>query len=77
MGVAALIAFVLVGLAELGDKSQLLLVAFAARYRPVQVVVGAALAIIVLQALAVLVGGALGALLPMRLVAIAAGLLFI
>ncbi len=77
MGVAALIAFVLVGLAELGDKSQLLLVAFAARYRPVQVVVGAALAIAVLQALAVLVGGALGALLPMRLVAVAAGLLFI
>lgn len=77
MGVAALIAFVLVGLAELGDKSQLLLVAFAARYRPVQVVVGAALAIVVLQALAVLVGGALGALLPIKLVAAAAGLLFI
>ena len=71
MGVAALIAFVLVGLAELGDKSQLLLVAFAARYRPVQVVAGAAIAIVVLQALAVLVGGALGALLMVNTVAAA------
>ena len=42
--------FGLVFLAELGDKSQLLLVGFATRYRPVPVLVGAAIAIIVAPA---------------------------
>ncbi|MBN1193073.1 MAG: TMEM165/GDT1 family protein [Coriobacteriia bacterium] len=71
------IAFVLVALAELGDKSQLLLLAFAARYKPVKVLVGAAIAIFCLQAVGVVLGRAAGALLPERLVAVAAGLLFI
>ncbi|MDZ4167253.1 MAG: TMEM165/GDT1 family protein [Coriobacteriia bacterium] len=74
---AALIAFVLVALAELGDKSQLLLVGFAARYRPVKVLAGAAIAVFALQLVAVLFGRAVGALVPMRFVAVAAGLLFI
>lgn len=77
MGAAFLISFLLVGLAELGDKSQLLLLAFAARYRPLKVVIGAALAVFTLQALSVALGSAVGALLPTRLVAIAAGALFI
>ncbi|MBN2248241.1 MAG: TMEM165/GDT1 family protein [Coriobacteriia bacterium] len=77
MGAAFLIAFVLVGLAELGDKSQLLLLGFSARYRPVKVVIGAALAIALLQALGVLAGGLIGAYLPERVVAVVAGLLFI
>lgn len=74
---AALIAFVLVALAELGDKSQLLLLAFSARYRPIKVLLGAALAIAVLQAIAVVLGQAVGAFVPMRLVALAAGAVFI
>lgn len=77
MTTAFLIAFVLVGLAELGDKSQLLLLGFAARYRPVKVIVGAAIAIGILQALGVVAGGLIGAYLPERVVAVAAGLLFI
>ena len=74
---AALIAFVLVALAELGDKSQLLLIAFSARYRPLKVLLGAALAIAALQAIAVVFGRAVGAIVPLRLVALAAGTLFI
>jgi len=74
---AFLIAFVLVGLAELGDKSQLLLLAFSARYRPLKVVVGAALAIFTLQAVGVLLGRAVGEILPERIVAGAAGTLFV
>lgn len=77
MAAAVLIAFVLVALAELGDKSQLLLVAFAARHRPLKVLAGAALAVFALQGLAVTFGRVVGSLVPDRVVAVAAGLLFI
>lgn len=77
VGAAFLIAFLLVGLAELGDKSQLLLLTFAARYRPLKVVIGAAMAIFTLQLLSVAIGQAVGALLPDTLIAVVAGALFI
>jgi putative Ca2+/H+ antiporter (TMEM165/GDT1 family) len=77
VGAAFVIAFLLVGLAELGDKSQLLLLAFAAKYRPLKVFLGAAIAILVLQVVGVLFGRAVGALLPERLIAVGAGLLFV
>jgi len=77
VGSAFLIAFILVGLAELGDKSQLLLLGFAAKYRPLKVVLGAAIAIAILQAVSVALGQAVGALLPERVIAVAAGVLFV
>lgn len=77
MGTAFLIAFALVMLAELGDKSQLLLVGFATRYRPVPVLVGAAIAIAVLQLIAVALGRVVGSLIPTRPVAVVAGVVFI
>jgi len=77
MGAAFIIAFALVLLAELGDKTQLLVLAFAARYRPVHVIVGITISVLVLQLLAVLAGTAAGSVLPEKLVAIVAGLLFI
>lgn len=77
MGAAFILAFVLVGLAELGDKSQLLLLGFAAKYRPAKVVAGAAIAILLLQATAVLLGRAVGALIPAGVVSVIAGLLFV
>ncbi len=77
MTAAAVAAFLLVALAELGDKSQLLLVAFAARYRPLSVLAGAAIAVAALQLLAVAAGGLAGSLLPTALVAVVAGIAFI
>jgi len=77
VGVAFLIAAVLVTLAELGDKTQLLVLAFAARYRPVPVLIGVTIAVLALQLLATVVGRAAGAMLPERLISIVAGLLFI
>lgn len=77
MAAAFIISLLLVGLAELGDKSQLLLLGFAARYRPIQVVTGAAIAIALLQAVSVALGQAVGALLPERLIAVVAGALFV
>lgn len=77
MGAAFLISFALVGLAELGDKSQLLLLTFACRYRPLKVLIGTALAVFTLQLLSVAVGSAVGALLPTKLIAVVAGVLFV
>lgn len=77
MTAAFVISFLLVGLAELGDKSQLLLLTFACRYRPLKVLIGTALAVFTLQLLSVAIGSAVGALLPTRLIAVVAGLLFV
>ena len=72
-----LAAFGLVFLAELGDKSMLLAIAFAARYRPWPVLAGIAIAAFVMLGLSTLVGAALGAALPERAISIGGGLLFL
>ena len=69
--------FVLMFIAELGDKTQLLIFARSAETgAPVSVFTGAAAALLLSTALAVLVGGAVGRL-PDWLVKSVAGLLFI
>lgn len=72
-----LTAFGLVFLAELGDKSMLLAVALAARYRPWPVLGGIAIAAFTMLGASALVGAALGAALPERPLAIGGGLVFI
>ncbi|MEX1178933.1 MAG: TMEM165/GDT1 family protein [Nitriliruptor sp.] len=72
-----LAAFGLVALAELGDKSQLLALSFATRYRWWQVLIGVAVAALVLLGLAAGFGGVLGDALPARAIAIGGGLLFL
>lgn len=74
---AFLASFGLVFLAELGDKSMVLAIAFAARYRPWPVLGGIAIAAFTMLGLSTLVGAALGAALPERAVAIAGGLIFL
>lgn len=72
-----LTSFGLVFLAELGDKSMLLAIAFAARYRPLPVLSGIAIAAFTMLGLSTLLGAGIGAALPEDLVAIVGGLLFI
>ncbi|MGE5673508.1 MAG: TMEM165/GDT1 family protein [Mycobacterium leprae] len=74
---AFLTAFAMVVLAEMGDKTQLLAMAFAAKYRAGQVMAGVLIATIFNHALAVLVGTYLGQLVPLKAVSIAAGLSFL
>jgi Ca2+/H+ antiporter, TMEM165/GDT1 family len=73
----ALAAFGLVFLAELGDKSMLLAVALASRYRPWPVLGGIAIAAFSMLGAATLAGAAIGTALPERPLAIGAGLLFL
>lgn len=67
----------LVALAELGDKSQLLALTFAARHRWWQVLLGVAVAAATLLGVAAALGGALGASLPAGPIAIAGGAVFL
>jgi putative Ca2+/H+ antiporter (TMEM165/GDT1 family) len=65
----ALSTFTLVALAEIGDKSQLVCMTLAARHRHLPVLLGAATAFVILNALAVLFGAGIAAWVPERLMA--------
>lgn len=68
--------FLLIALAEFGDKSQLVCMTLAARHRGLPVVLGAVTAFAILNLLAVLFGAAVAAWLPEWVVTLAVALLF-
>jgi putative Ca2+/H+ antiporter (TMEM165/GDT1 family) len=70
-------AFVIVLVAELGDKTQLAIAVMAARGKALQVFLGAAAAFLALTLLAVTLGAALANLVSPRWTNLAAGLLFL
>lgn len=74
---AAISAFAVVFVAELGDRTQLLLFALAGRHRPLPVVLGLVVGYSLTNLAAVAVGAAVGAALPERAVQVASGLLFL
>ena len=74
---AAAISFAIVFLAEMGDKSQLISLAFAIRYRASVVLVAVTAASLLLSAGSTIVGAALALAVPTDLVQIAAGLVFL
>jgi putative Ca2+/H+ antiporter (TMEM165/GDT1 family) len=74
---AVLISAALVFVAELGDKSQLMSMTFATRYRARTVILGAGLACAVMNLVSALIGNAIGDALPERAVQVCAGVLFI
>jgi len=70
-------AFVVVFLAELGDKTQLVALTLAGRYPARQVLLALGVAIALLQTLSVTVGALLSRAVPDRAIAIGAGVLFL
>jgi len=68
--------FALIALAEIGDKSQLVCVTLAARHRHWPVILGATLAFVILNALAVVFGAGVAAWMPERLTAGVVSVLF-
>ncbi|MGB4064707.1 MAG: TMEM165/GDT1 family protein [Azonexus sp.] len=68
--------FLLIALAEIGDKSQLVCMTLAARHRGLPVVLGAVAAFAFLNLLAVLFGAAIAAWLPEWVVTAAVAVLF-
>ena len=74
---AAALAFGAIFIAEFGDKSQLLVLAFATRYAARPVILGVVLAAAIIQGASVAVGALVGAALPSTAVAVVSGIAFL
>jgi putative Ca2+/H+ antiporter (TMEM165/GDT1 family) len=74
---ALAISFGVIFVAELGDKSQLMAMTFATRFRPWPVLLGISIATTVVHAVSVGIGYGLGAALPTGWISLAAGLAFL
>jgi putative Ca2+/H+ antiporter (TMEM165/GDT1 family) len=73
---AFVLSFVVVFLAELGDKSQLMALAFASRYRAWTVLLAVTIATLIVHAGSVLLGSVVALALPTALIQVVAGLAF-
>ena len=73
---AFLLSFGVIFLAELGDKSQLMAMTFATRYRALTVLVAVTLATLLVHAGSVLVGSLFALALPTSLIQVVAGVAF-
>lgn len=73
---AVLLSFGVIFVAEMGDKSQLMALAFAARYKPWPVLLGISIATAFTHAISVGLGAAVGSRLPTDTISIVAGCAF-
>jgi hypothetical protein len=74
---AFIASFMFVVLAEMGDKTQLLAMAFATRYRPHKVLIAVFLATLANHSLAVIVGHFLSVVIPMDIISLVAAVSFV
>jgi putative Ca2+/H+ antiporter (TMEM165/GDT1 family) len=74
---AFLISFGIIFVAELGDKSQLMALAFAARYKALPILIGITVATAFVHLCSVALGAVVGVALPTKAIAVVAGLAFL
>ncbi|MCU1344875.1 MAG: hypothetical protein JWL70_1141 [Acidimicrobiia bacterium] len=74
---ALFISFGIIFVAELGDKSQLMALTFAARYKALPILIGITIATAVVHGCSVLLGAAVGVALPTKAISVVAGLAFL
>ncbi len=75
---AFMTAFSLIALAELGDKTEIAVIALSAQYHaPIMVFLGAVLGLGLVGALGVAIGGKLQTIIPMKKLRIGSGILFL
>ena len=75
--VATALSFAVIFVAELGDKSQLMALTFATRFKPVPVLIGITIATAVVHAVSVGIGYGLGSTLPTGWISLVAGIAFL
>ena len=68
---------VLATVAELADKSQLMALTFATRFKPIPVLIGITVATAVVHLASVAIGAGLGAVLPTEWISLVAGVAFL
>ncbi|WP_430502051.1 TMEM165/GDT1 family protein [Micromonospora trifolii] len=74
---ALVVSFGVIFVAELGDKSQLMALTFATRFKPVPVLIGITVATAVVHLASVAIGAGLGAVLPTEWISLVAGVAFL
>ncbi len=74
---ALLVSFAVIFVAEMGDKSQLMALTFATRYRAVPILIGITIATASVHAVSVLVGALLAVSLPTHVLNVVAGVAFL
>ena len=74
---AFLLSFGVIFLAELGDKSQLMALTFAARYRAITVLIAITIATAIVHLASVVLGAVVGVALPTHVINIVAGIAFL
>ena len=74
---ALVVSFGVIALAELGDKSQLMAIAFTARYPALVVLAGISAATVLMTAASVVLGVAFAAALPLNVLQVVGGVLFL
>ncbi|MFF5174506.1 TMEM165/GDT1 family protein [Micromonospora sp. NPDC000089] len=75
--VALVVSFGVIFVAELGDKSQLMALTFATRFKPVPVLIGITVATALVHLASVAIGYGLGAALPTDWISLIAGVAFL
>jgi putative Ca2+/H+ antiporter (TMEM165/GDT1 family) len=70
-------AFLLILIAELGDKTQLTIISLSSNYKAAHVFSGAMLAFLTVDGISLIIGGSLLAFLPIKLILIISGIIFI
>ncbi len=70
-------AFFLIFVAEMGDKTQIMAMAFATQYRKSQVLIGVFLGVILNHGIAIVLGKYLAKIIPLKLLQIIAGFMFV
>lgn len=74
---AFLVSFGIIFVAELGDKSQLMALTFAARYRAITILAAITAATAVVHLVSVVLGAAIGVALPTDVISVIAGVAFL
>ncbi len=74
---AFLISFGIIFVAELGDKSQLMAMTFAARHRAVTILIAITAATAFVHLFSVLIGAAVGVAMPTKAISVVAGIAFL
>jgi len=74
---AFLVSFGIIFVAELGDKSQLMALTFAARYRATTILIAITCATAIVHLVSVVLGAAVGVALPTDVIAVVAGVAFL
>lgn len=70
-------AFLLITIAEMGDKTQLLAMAFASKFKPISVLIGIGIGAFLNHGIAIVIGNYISKIIPINVIQIIASVLFL